>query len=66
MGLDFEDFASSQQEEFSWGVLEVSNVPDSGDDQGGGGIETETSPIPCQVEGVQDVVQNGHGDERFV
>lgn len=47
-------------------VLKVSNVPDSGDSKGWGGIECKAAPIPSKLEGVQDIVENTDGDEGFV
>lgn len=66
LSFDFEDFASPEKEKFPGVILEVSEVPDSGDGEGGSGIEPEAAPVPGEFEGVEDVIQNAEGDEGFV
>lgn len=66
MGFNFEDFSTPQKEEFPGVVLEVGNVPDSWDGEGGGSIQGKAAPVPGEFEGVEDVVKDTEGDEGFV
>jgi hypothetical protein len=66
LGLNLQDFTSSQQEELPGMVLEVSDIPDSGDGQGGGSIQGKAAPIPGKLKGVQDIVENTDGNEGLV
>jgi len=66
LSLNFKDFSSSQQENFSWVILEISEVPDSWDDQSWGSVQTETAPIPSQIERIQHIIKNADGDQRFI
>jgi hypothetical protein len=63
LGFDFQDFSASQQEEFSWVVLEIGDVPNSWNDQSWGSIQTEAAPIPSKFEWIEYVVQDTQWDE---
>ena len=47
-------------------VLEVSNVPDSGDGEGRSGIQGKAAPVPGEFEWIQDIIEDADGDKRFV
>ena len=47
-------------------ILEVSDVPDSGDGEGRGCIQGKAAPVPGEFEGIEDVVEDTEGDEGFV
>lgn len=47
-------------------ICEISPVPDPGAEYEGGEVEEEAIPVPDEVEGVKDVVEDGHGNEGFV
>ena len=47
-------------------VCEIPPVPDSGAEHKGCKVEEEAVPVPDEVERVEDVVEDRHGDEGFV
>ncbi len=47
-------------------VLEVGDVPDSGNGKGRGGIQGKAAPVPGKFEGVEDVVEDADGDEWLI
>lgn len=60
--VDFENSASSEEEELHRDPLEVREIPDPGNDQGQGAVQTVAGPVPDHVEGVEDVVEDGEWD----
>ena len=61
-----EDSSSPEEIHFLGVVDKIPPIPDSGAEYEGGEVEEETVPVPDEVEGVEDVVEDGHGDEGFV
>jgi len=47
-------------------VGEISPIPNSRAEDEGGKIEEEAVPVPDEVEGVEDVVEDGERDEGLI
>ncbi len=66
LGLNLEYSASSEEEELIGEIHEIPPVPDPCADDKGREVEEEAVPVPDQFEGVEDVVEDGEGDERLI
>ena len=66
LSLDFNNSTTPQKEHFLWVPLEVSKVPNPGDDQRRRAIQEEAVPVPSQLKGINDKVQERDGDQRFI
>jgi hypothetical protein len=47
-------------------ILEVSNVPDSRDGESGSSIQSKAAPVPSQLKGIENVVEDTEGYEGFI
>ena len=47
-------------------VDKISPIPDSGAEDEGGEVKEETVPVPDEIEGIEEVVEDSHGDEGLI
>ena len=59
LSLNFEYSASSQEEELVGKIHEVPEVPDTGAVDKGSEVEEEAVPVPDEIKGIEDVVEDG-------
>ena len=64
--FNFEDTATPEEIQSLGKPFEVGEVPDSGDSQTETAVEAHAGDIPDHIEGIEDVVEDGEGDEGLI